>query len=115
MFLHQRGDSPRSPSKIRRIFSFVAGFATTPPHPIDKSNFHTERRFVMGRKQNDEHLDQIRQAIQENDGQKAGAIGRMLGIDNKTIARALTQLEDRGDLLYEDDDGKIGWFGKRRE
>jgi len=68
----------------------------------------------MGRKQNDERLDQIRQAIQENDGQRAGAIGRALGIDNKTMARALVQLEDRGELLYEDDDGKVGWFGKRQ-
>lgn len=69
----------------------------------------------MGRKQNDARLDQIRQAIQENEAQKAGALGRMLGIDNKTIARALTQLEERGDLLYEDDEGQIGWFGKRHE
>ena len=70
----------------------------------------------MGRKQNEERLDQIRQAIQQQQGeQRAGSIGRQLDIDNKTMARALTQLEERGDLLYEDDNGRIGWFGERKE
>lgn len=69
----------------------------------------------MGRKQNEERLERIRQAIQAQGEQRAGTLGRQLEIDNKTMTRALTQLEDRGDLLYEDDNGRIGWFGKRKE
>lgn len=68
----------------------------------------------MGRQQNNTRLEQIRQAFQESGEQRAGTIARILGMDNKTMSRALIQLEDRGDLLYETDDGKIGWFGKRQ-
>ena len=67
----------------------------------------------MGRKQDDQRLDEILAAIQANPDTKAGSIGTLLGLDDKTIQRALVQLEDRGDLLQEDDD-KVSWFGKRK-
>jgi predicted ArsR family transcriptional regulator len=67
----------------------------------------------MGRKQDDQRLDEILAAIQSQSA-KAGTVGAWLGLDNKTVQRALVQLEDRGDLLWEDDSGKLGWFGKRQ-
>jgi DNA-binding IclR family transcriptional regulator len=68
----------------------------------------------MGRKQDTQRLDEILLAIQRQPEQKAGSLGTLLGLDDKTIQRALVQLEDRGDLLQQDDNGKLSWFGKRQ-
>jgi hypothetical protein len=66
----------------------------------------------MSRKGEHERLDQLRDAIQDNPGHRAGWFARLLGFDNKTVTRALPQLEDRGELLAEDDDGRLSWFGR---
>lgn len=68
----------------------------------------------MARQRNDHKLDDLSQAIQAHPDQKAGYFARLLDWDNKSVMRALPQLEDRGDLLMEDDNGRIGWFGRRR-
>ena len=68
----------------------------------------------MARQRNDHKLDDLSQAIQTYPDQKAGYFARLLDWDNKSVMRALPQLEDRGDLLMEDDNGRIGWFGQRR-
>lgn len=68
----------------------------------------------MGRNRNDRRLDEICALIQQYPDQKAGWIARQLGYDNKTVIRALSQLEDRGDLLQEDGGGGLRWFGRRR-
>lgn len=68
----------------------------------------------MGRKRDDQRLDEILTAIQQQPEQKAGTIGTQLGLDDKTIQRALIQLADRGDLLAEDDHGRLSWFGKSK-
>lgn len=68
----------------------------------------------MGRKSDDNRLNEITAYIQEHGDEKAGTIASALGIDNKTMMRALTQLEDRGDMFSEDDSGRISWFGWRR-
>lgn len=68
----------------------------------------------MGRRRDDDRLDEILAAIQTNPDTKAGTIGTMLGLDDKTVQRALVQLADRGDLLAEDDHGLISWVGRRR-
>ncbi len=68
----------------------------------------------MARKGNQAQLDQLVEAIKANPNQKAGWFARLLGRDNKSIMRALPQLEDRGELLMEDEDGRISWFGRRR-
>jgi hypothetical protein len=66
----------------------------------------------MGRKQDDQRLNAILAAIQRQPEHKAGSIGTRLGLDDKTMQRALVQLEDRCDLLAEDDKGRLSWFGK---
>ena len=68
----------------------------------------------MARKGDQERLDEIGEAIRQNPGRRAGWIARRLGYDNKTVMRALPQLEERGDLLQEDDGGRLSWFGRRR-
>lgn len=68
----------------------------------------------MGRKPNQKQLDQLRDSIQDNPKQRPSFFSRLLGSDNKSVARALPQLEERGDLLMEDDNGRISWFGKRK-
>ncbi len=68
----------------------------------------------MGRKRDDQRLDEILATIQANPDTKAGSISTLLGLDDKTIQRALVQLADRGDLLAEDDHGRVSWFGRRQ-
>ena len=68
----------------------------------------------MGRKRDDQRLDEILAAIQANPDTKAGSIGTMLGLDDKTVQRALVQLEERGDLLQQDDNDNVRWFSKRQ-
>jgi predicted ArsR family transcriptional regulator len=67
----------------------------------------------MGRSRNDQRLDEILAAIRRQPD-RIGSIGSRLGLDDKTAQRALIQLEDRGDLLAEDDNGIVSWFGKRK-
>lgn len=69
----------------------------------------------MARIGDQERLDEIITCIQNNPEKKAGWIARMLGSDNKTLIRALPQLEDRGDLIFEDEKGRLTWFGRRKE
>lgn len=68
----------------------------------------------MARKADHTKLDQLKDAIQANPGHRAGHYARQLGRDNKSVTRALPQLEERGDLLAEDDNGRLSWFGRRR-
>lgn len=68
----------------------------------------------MARKTNQQNLDNLRNAIIENPNQWAGWMARFLGRDNKSIMRDLPKLEERGDLLIEDDNGRISWYGRRR-
>ena len=67
----------------------------------------------MARKPDNQRLDVIAQTIRDNPNRKPGWIARLLGLDNKTIMRALTQLEDQGMLLAEDDRGRVSIFGRR--
>jgi len=68
----------------------------------------------MARRGDTERLNQIRDTIIDNPGRRPGWVARRLGFDNKTVMRALTQLEDRGELLIEDERGRLSWFGRRR-
>ena len=65
----------------------------------------------MARKADTGRLDRIRDAIIEYPEQKAGRYARLLGYDNKTVVRALPQLEARGDLLVVDDRVRLTWVG----
>ncbi len=68
----------------------------------------------MSRKSDEERLNSIVETIRQNPAQRPGWLARRLGVDNKTMMRALAQLEGRGDMLIEDDRGCVSWFGRRR-
>lgn len=68
----------------------------------------------MARKRNEAQLDELVDAIQAHPQHKPGWFASLLGRDNKSIMRELPQLEERGDLLMEDDSGRISWFRRRR-
>jgi DNA-binding MarR family transcriptional regulator len=68
----------------------------------------------MARKSDEGRLDEIRHTIQQHPGKRPGRIARLLGLDNRTMMRALPQLEARGDLLSEDENGRLYWFRQRR-
>lgn len=68
----------------------------------------------MARKRNDPKLDELLEAIQTNPEQKPSWFATLLNRDNKSIMRDLPQLEDRGDMLMEDGNGQISWFGRRK-
>ncbi len=68
----------------------------------------------MARKVDEKRLDNIVEAIQTYPARRPGWLARRLGVDNKTMMRALTQLEDRGVLLDEDEHGRVSLVGRRR-
>lgn len=68
----------------------------------------------MARKTNDHKLNELRDAIVENPEHRAGWFARLLRTDNKEVQRSLVQLEEQGQLLAEDDNGRLSWFGRRR-
>ncbi|MEZ4540212.1 MAG: hypothetical protein R3C43_09585 [Chloroflexota bacterium] len=67
----------------------------------------------MARQTNEARLDAIREIIIRHPACRPARIARLLGLDNKTVQRALSQLEERGDLLAEDQRGRLVWFGRR--
>lgn len=68
----------------------------------------------MGRKNDHERLNEIRSCFRKYPNKKPGWVAKRLGLDNKTVQRALAQLEARGDLLVEDGKGRVSWFGQRK-
>lgn len=68
----------------------------------------------MARKADVQRLDTVLDTIIDYPGRKPGWIARRLGLDNKTMMRALTQLEARGDLLAEDERGRVSLFGSKK-
>ncbi len=68
----------------------------------------------MARKPNQQSLDNLRDAIIEHPEQRAGWFASLLERDNKSVMRDLPQLEERGDMLMEDGNGRISWYGRRR-
>lgn len=67
----------------------------------------------MAKQVDEARLDRVRDAIIRQPGCRPGRIARLLGLDNKTLQRALAHLEQRGDLLAEDDQGRLSWFARR--
>jgi len=52
----------------------------------------------MGRRQNEEHLIAIYNVIEQNPGQKAGFLARLLGWNRSEFTRRLPAQDDRGYL-----------------
>jgi DNA-binding IclR family transcriptional regulator len=69
---------------------------------------------IMGRKLDQDRLENVLQTIRKHDGQyKANDVAKALDLHPQTVARLLASVENHSvDLLYEDDRGFLGLFKK---
>jgi DNA-binding IclR family transcriptional regulator len=68
----------------------------------------------MARKPNQERLQEIYQAIEENPGQRSGFIAWLLGLNRSDVTRALPGMEEHEYFLSEDERGGL-WPFKRKK
>ena len=68
----------------------------------------------MGRKHKNTQLKKIYQAVDENQGKRAGFIARILGIPRSQITRSFPAMQESGYLLSEDEKGGLWIFKKRK-
>jgi len=66
----------------------------------------------MARKPQQDRLDGIYRTIEENPGEKAGFLARLLGLHRSEVTRALPVLEEKGLLVSEDEQGGLWSFIK---
>lgn len=69
----------------------------------------------MSRKANHQRLYKLRQAIEQNPGQRVGFFARLLGWPHEKVNRGLVSLDDEGMLFSEDERGGLWPFGRRRK
>jgi hypothetical protein len=70
--------------------------------------------LTVGRKQNNNQLEEIYKTVDQNPGQRSGFIARILGIPRSQVTRALPAMQERGHLMSEDEKGRL-WVFKRRK
>jgi len=61
----------------------------------------------MVRKTEEKKLEKIYEKVEENPGKRAGFIARLLGLNRSEVTRSLPALEDKGLLVYEDEEGGL--------
>jgi Mn-dependent DtxR family transcriptional regulator len=61
----------------------------------------------MARKIDDAKLEEIYNAVEKNPGEKAGFIAQLLGLHRSEVTRSLPALDDKGLLIYEDEEGGL--------
>jgi len=61
----------------------------------------------MARKIEEKKLEEIYEKVEENPGKKPGFIARLLGLNRSEVTRSLPALEEKGLLVYEDDEGGL--------
>ena len=66
----------------------------------------------MSRKPQPDRLEAIYKEVEQNPGERPGAIARSLGMQRSEVTRALPALEERGYLLSEDQEGRLWPFRK---
>ena len=69
----------------------------------------------MARKTDDEKLEEIYNAVEENPGEKAGFIASLLGLHRSEVTRSLPALDEKGLLIYEDEEGGLYPFKDQNE
>lgn len=61
----------------------------------------------MARKTEEKKLEDIYEKVEENPGKKAGFIARLLGLNRSEVTRSLPALDEKGLLVYEDEEGGL--------
>ncbi len=69
----------------------------------------------MGRKHKDERLEAIYTTIEQNPGQRAGFLARLLGWNRSEVTRSLPALDERGYLVSEDEAGGLWPFCRKNK
>jgi Mn-dependent DtxR family transcriptional regulator len=69
----------------------------------------------MARKTEEKKLKVIYTKVKENPGKKAGFIARLLGLNRSEVTRSLPALEEKGLFVYEDDEGGLFPFFKKKK
>ena len=69
----------------------------------------------MARKIDDEKLEEIYNAVEENPGERAGFIAQLLGLHRSEVTRSLPALDEKGLLIYEDEEGGLYPFKNQNE
>lgn len=67
----------------------------------------------MPRQANETHLADLQEAIETHPGQRPGFFSRLLNWPREEVSRKLVTLNDRGVLLWEDDQGGLWPFEER--
>lgn len=68
----------------------------------------------MARKTEEKKLEAIYTKVEEKPGKKAGYIAKLLGLNRSEVTRSLPALEEKGLYVYEDNDGGLFPFHKRK-
>ncbi|MHB8779029.1 MAG: MarR family transcriptional regulator [Anaerolineales bacterium] len=68
----------------------------------------------MARKSQQDRLDGIYRTIEQNPGEKAGFLARLLRLNRSEMTRALPALEEKGLLVSEDEQGGLWPFKKKQ-
>lgn len=68
----------------------------------------------MARKTDEKRLKKIYEKVEENPGKKAGFIARLLGLNRSEVTRTLPALDDKGWLIYEDEQGGLYPLRKKK-
>jgi Mn-dependent DtxR family transcriptional regulator len=61
----------------------------------------------MSRRTDDNKIENIYNTVKENPGKKAGFIARILGLNRSEVTRSLPALDEKGLLVYEDEEGGL--------
>jgi len=69
----------------------------------------------MAREIDPKKLKEIYNQVQQNPGKKPGFIARLLGLNRSEVTRSLPALEDKGLLIYEDEEGGLHPYEKQKE
>ncbi len=69
----------------------------------------------MARRQDPDKLARIYRSVEENPGQRAGWIARLLGLSRSEVTRSLPAMDDYGYYLSEDERGGLWPFKRRRQ
>jgi len=68
----------------------------------------------MARKIEEKKLEEIYEKVGEYPGKKAGFIARLLGLNRSEVTRSLPALDDKGLLIFEDENGGLYPLSKNR-
>lgn len=61
-----------------------------------------------------DRFEEMMRLIEEQPGIRPAELARRLGVSRSTIQRRLPSLEEAGYLLYEDDEGRLYPYRRRR-